>query len=79
MMLVILKMTTMLAYYYTQLQIVYRLKSVCNTINPDLKDSYFLVNIDRKRKYLHKSIAIWYLTDQKHKLSQDRMNRVMDN
>ena len=52
-------------------------KGLCDKINPDLKDSYFLVNIDGKKKYLHKSTATWYLTDEKHKLSSDRLNRVM--
>ncbi|CAF3838884.1 unnamed protein product [Rotaria sp. Silwood1] len=55
------------------------MKGVRDTINPDLQDSYFLVNIDGKRKYLHKNTAIWYLTDEKHKLSSDRLNRVMEN
>ncbi|CAF3347446.1 unnamed protein product [Rotaria sp. Silwood2] len=41
------------------------MKGVRDTINPDLKNSYFLVNIDGKRKYLHKNTAIWYLTDGK--------------
>ncbi|CAF4996626.1 unnamed protein product, partial [Rotaria sp. Silwood1] len=30
-------------------------KGLCDTINSDLKDSYFLVNIDGKKKYLHKN------------------------
>jgi hypothetical protein len=55
------------------------MKGVCDTINPNLKDSYFLVNIDGKKKYLHKNTAIWYLTEEKPKLSSDRMIRVMDN
>ncbi|CAF3235280.1 unnamed protein product [Rotaria sp. Silwood2] len=53
------------------------MKGVRNTINPDLKDSYFLVRIDGKQKYLHKSTAIWYLTDKKYTLSSDRLTRVM--
>ncbi|CAF1562250.1 unnamed protein product, partial [Rotaria sordida] len=53
------------------------MKGIRNTINPDLKDSYFLVRIDGKQKYLHKSTAIWYLTDKKHTLSSDRLTRVM--
>ncbi|CAF3522380.1 unnamed protein product [Rotaria socialis] len=55
------------------------MKSVRDTINPELKDSYFLVNIDGKRKYLHKNTAIWYMTDEKQKLSSDRSKRVMEN
>jgi hypothetical protein len=54
-------------------------KGLCDTINPDLEDSYFLANIDGKKKYLHKNTAIWYLMDEKHKLSSDRLNRVMQN
>jgi hypothetical protein len=52
-------------------------KGLCDKINPDLKDSYFLVNIDGKKKYLHKNTAVWYLMDEKHKLSSNRLNRVM--
>ncbi|CAF1656724.1 unnamed protein product [Rotaria magnacalcarata] len=55
------------------------MKGVRDTINPELKDSYFLVNIDGKRKYLHKNTAIWYMTDEKQKLSSDRLKRVMEN
>ncbi|CAF4898202.1 unnamed protein product [Rotaria sp. Silwood2] len=44
------------------------MKGVLDTINPDLKNAYFLVNINGKRKYLHKNTAIWYLTDEKYKL-----------
>ncbi len=52
-------------------------KGLCDTINPDLKDSYFFINIDGKKKYLHKNTACWYLSNEKHKLSSDRLNRVM--
>ena len=52
-------------------------KGLCDEINPDLKDSYFFVNIDEKKKYHHKSTATWYLTDEKYKLSSDRLNRVL--
>ncbi|CAF4647916.1 unnamed protein product [Rotaria sp. Silwood2] len=41
------------------------MKGVRDTINPDLKNSCFLVNINGKRKYLHKNTAIWNLTDGK--------------
>jgi hypothetical protein len=58
---------------------LHTMKGVRDNINPDLKDSYFVVNIDGTKKYLHKSTAVWYLTDEKHKLSSDRMTRVMDN
>jgi hypothetical protein len=53
------------------------MKRLCDTINPNLKDSYFVVNIDGKKKYLHKKTALWYLADEKPKLSSDRLNRVM--
>lgn len=52
-------------------------KGLCDAINSDLRDSYFLVNIDGKKKYLHKNTACWYLTNETHKLSSDRLNRVM--
>ena len=55
------------------------MKGVRDSINPDLKDSFFLVNIDGRKKYLHKNTAIWYLTDEKYKLSSDRLSRVMEN
>ena len=54
------------------------MKGVRDSINPELKDSYSVVNIEGWRKYLHKSTAVWYLTDEKHKLSADRVTRVMD-
>ena len=54
------------------------MKGVRDSIKPELKDSYFVVNIDGRRKYLQKSTAVWYLTDEKHKLSADRVTRVMD-
>jgi hypothetical protein len=54
------------------------MKGVRDAINPDLQDSYFLVRIDGKQKYLHKNTAIWYLTDEKYKLSSDRLTRVME-
>ncbi len=53
------------------------MKGVRDTINPDLKDSYFLVRIDGKQKYLHRNTAIWYFTEEKYKLSSDRLARVM--
>lgn len=55
------------------------MKGVRDEINPDLQDSYFLVNIHGKRKYLHKNTAIWYLSEEKHKLSSDCLSRVMGN
>ncbi|CAF2039070.1 unnamed protein product [Rotaria magnacalcarata] len=55
------------------------IKGIRDIINSELKDSYFLVNIDGKRKYLHKNTALWYLTDEKQKLSSDRLKRVMEN
>ena len=55
-----------------------KMRGFCDSINPDLQDSYFLMDVDGKRKYLHKSTAIWYLTDEKLKSSSDRVNRVME-
>jgi hypothetical protein len=54
-------------------------KELCDTINPDLKESYFLVKIDWKKKYLHKNTVIWYLMDETHKLSSNRLRRVIQN
>lgn len=50
---------------------------VFDSINPDLSKSYFIVNIDGSRKYLHKQTAAWLLSKDKSFLSSDRLKRVM--
>ena len=49
---------------------------VFDTIPPSHINSYFLVEIDEKKKYIHKQIACWLLTDKKTGLSVDRPRRV---
>lgn len=49
---------------------------VFDTISPASADSYFRIEIDGKRKYMHKQTACWLLTDGKAELSADRLKRV---
>jgi hypothetical protein len=43
---------------------------------PSQSNSYFCVEIDGKKKFIHKQTACWLLTDQKSSLSSDRVKRV---
>ena len=49
---------------------------VYDTIPSSLAKSYFHVEIDGKRKYIHKQTACWLLTDTDSRLSADRLRRV---
>ncbi|CAF3392878.1 unnamed protein product [Rotaria sp. Silwood2] len=49
---------------------------VTDTIPPSLSKSYFCVEIDKKKKFMHKQTACWLLTDNKAALSSDRLIRV---
>ncbi|CAF4965249.1 unnamed protein product [Rotaria sp. Silwood1] len=49
---------------------------VTDTVSPSLSSSYFCVEIDGKKKYMHKQTACWLLTDDKAVLSSDRLKRV---
>ncbi|CAF4106901.1 unnamed protein product [Rotaria sp. Silwood2] len=49
---------------------------VFDTISPSLTNSFFCVEIDGKKKYVHKQTACWLLTDKKPILSADRLKRV---
>ncbi|CAF1568961.1 unnamed protein product [Rotaria magnacalcarata] len=49
---------------------------VINSVYPALSDSYFSVDIDGEKKYIHKQTACWLLTDSKDNLSADRLKRV---
>ncbi|CAF1253288.1 unnamed protein product, partial [Rotaria magnacalcarata] len=49
---------------------------VINSVSPALSDSYFSVEIDGEKKYIHKQTACWLLTDSKDNLSADRLKRV---
>lgn len=52
---------------------------VFDSINPSLAKSYFIVNINGTKKYLHKQTAAWLLSKEKSALSSDRLKRVMTN
>jgi len=49
---------------------------VFDTLSRSVSDSYFCVEIDGKKKYIHKQTACWVLTDNKASLSSDRLKRV---
>ena len=49
---------------------------VFDTISPSVSDSYFCVEIDGKKKYIHKQTTCWLLTDSNAHLSSDRLKRV---
>ncbi|CAM4835706.1 unnamed protein product [Rotaria magnacalcarata] len=51
---------------------------VFDSINPTLAKSYFIVNINGAKKYLHKQTAAWLLSTDKSTLSSDRLKRVMN-
>ena len=49
-----------------------------NSIDTNLKDSYFRVTINDDVKYIHKQTACWMLTEKQNRLSSDRLSRVID-
>ena len=49
---------------------------VYDYIPSSLAKSYFCVEIDGKKKHIHKQAACWVLTDEKACLSTDRIRRV---
>ena len=51
---------------------------VYDNIPSSLTKSYFCVEIDGKKKYIHKQTACWVLTDEKACLSSDRIKRVQE-
>jgi hypothetical protein len=52
---------------------------VFDSMNPTLAKSYFIVNINDTKKYLHKQTAAWLLSKDKPTLSSDRFKRVTAN
>ncbi len=52
---------------------------VPDSINPTLAKSYFIVNINGTRKYLHTQTAAWLFSNDKPTLCSDRLKRVMTN
>ena len=46
-------------------------------IQPSMNDSYFKVDINGHRKFIHKQSACWLLTDRNNHLSNDRLSRVI--
>ena len=49
---------------------------IVDEISPSLAKSYFCVDMDDKKRYIHKQTACWLLTDAKTQLSADRLTRV---
>ena len=49
-----------------------------DSINQDLKDSYFKIELNNVVKYMHKQTACWFLTEKNNHLSSDRLKRVME-
>ena len=52
---------------------------VFDSINPTLAKSYFIVDINGTKKYIHKQTAAWLLSSDKSTLSSDRLQRVRIN
>ena len=52
---------------------------VFHSISSTLVKSYFIVNINGTKKYLHKQTAAWLLSNNKSTLSSDRLKCVMIN
>lgn len=50
-----------------------------DTVSKESIKSYFQVEINGKKKYIHKQTACWLLTEEKMVLSNDRLIRVMRN
>ncbi|CAM4762027.1 unnamed protein product [Rotaria magnacalcarata] len=51
---------------------------VFDSINTTLTKSYFIVNINGTKIYLHRQIAAWLLSNDKFTLSSDRLKRIMN-
>ncbi|CAF1316963.1 unnamed protein product [Rotaria sp. Silwood1] len=49
---------------------------IFDSIDQAHKNSYFEVEINNKKKFLHKQTACWYLTEGKGHLSSDRLSRM---
>jgi hypothetical protein len=50
---------------------------ICEEIGPRQQDSYFKVQINGVKKYIHKQSACWLLTERNIHLSNDRLSRVI--
>ncbi|CAF1310544.1 unnamed protein product, partial [Rotaria sp. Silwood1] len=48
---------------------------IFNTIRPELKSSYFEIEISGRKKFIHKQTACWLLAENKASLSSDRLTR----
>ena len=49
---------------------------VFRSVESDIEHSYFKVKVNDDTRYVHKQSACWILTDDKNKLSNDRLLRV---
>ncbi|CAF3816716.1 unnamed protein product [Rotaria sp. Silwood1] len=59
--------------------VTYQGMRVFDSINPNLSKSYFVININGTKKYLHKQTAVWLLSNEKPTISSDRLRRFMTN
>ncbi|CAF1544624.1 unnamed protein product, partial [Adineta steineri] len=49
---------------------------VTDKVEPHIEHTYFKVKLNHDTKFLHKQTACWLLTEDKSKLSNDRLLRV---
>ncbi|CAF1042870.1 unnamed protein product [Adineta steineri] len=49
---------------------------IFDNVSPSVSNSYFKVDIDGKKQFIHKQTACWLLADGKANLSADRLKRV---
>ena len=49
---------------------------ILNSIDQAQRNSYFEVEINGNKKFLHKQTACWLVTESNHRLSSDRVSRV---
>ncbi|CAF4188621.1 unnamed protein product [Rotaria magnacalcarata] len=59
--------------------VTYQGMRVFDSINPNLSKSYFVININGTKKYLHMQTAVWLLSNEKPAISSDRLRRFMTN
>ncbi|CAF1323498.1 unnamed protein product, partial [Didymodactylos carnosus] len=62
---------------YTTLNFEYTYRPV-DSINSDLNDSYFNIDLNNGIKYMHKQTASWFLTENNNNLPFDRLKPVME-
>ena len=50
---------------------------IFDNVQPHLRSSYFEVKVNSTTKYVHKQFACWMLADNRSRLSNDRLSRVI--